>query len=101
MGSSQASRSYVPGDEGRGLRAVAERELAADPSLELLVYAHSHVAALERMPSGNVYANAGSWLDAYTYLVVTPEQIALREWTGSAEGPDLHVLDRIAEKALT
>jgi UDP-2,3-diacylglucosamine hydrolase len=101
MGSSQASRSYVPGDAGRGLRAVAASVLAADPSLELLVYAHSHVAALERMPSGNVYANAGSWLDAFTYLVVTPEQIALREWTGSAEGPDLNVLERVAEKALT
>jgi UDP-2,3-diacylglucosamine hydrolase len=101
MGSSQASRSYVPGDEGRGLRAVAARALAEDPSLELLVYGHSHVAALERMPSGNVYANAGSWLDRYTYLVVTPEQIALREWAGSAEGPDLNVLERVPEKALT
>jgi len=101
VGTSQTSRSYQPKDEGRGLRAVAERELAADRSLELLVYAHSHVPALVRVPSGNVYANAGSWLDAFTYLVVTPEQIALREWTGSAEGPDLHVLDRVAKKSLT
>ena len=100
VGTSQTSRSYQPRDEGRGLRAVAMRELAANASLELLVYAHSHVAALERMPTGNVYANAGSWLDAYTYLVVTPEQIALRTWTGSAEGPDLDVLDRIPKKSL-
>ena len=100
VGTSQTSRSYQPSDEGRGLHAVAVRELAADPSLELLIYAHSHVAALERMPTGNVYANAGSWLDAHTYLVVTPEQIALREWRGSAEGRDLDVLDRIAEKSL-
>ena len=100
MGSSQTSRSYAPRDEGRGLRAVAEQELAQDPSLELLIYGHSHVAALERMASGNVYANAGSWLDAPTYLVVTPEQIVLREWSGSAEGANLHTLDRIAEKAL-
>jgi UDP-2,3-diacylglucosamine hydrolase len=101
MGSSHASRSYAPRDEGRGLRSVAERALAADPDLELLVYGHSHVAALERMPSGNVYANAGSWLDAPTYLVVTPERIAMRSWQGSAEGTDLHVLDRRAEEALT
>ena len=100
MGSSHTSRSYAPRDEGRGLRAVAEQELARDPSLELLIYGHSHVAALERMASGNVYANAGSWLDAPTYLVVTPEQIVLREWSGSAEGANLHTLDRIAEKAL-
>ena len=99
MGSSHASRTYQPRDQGLGLRAVAERTLAADPSLELLVYGHSHVSALERMPSGNVYANAGSWLDAPTYLAVTPERIALRTWLGSAEGPDLHALDRRAEEA--
>jgi hypothetical protein len=102
MGSSSASRSYQPRDQGRGLLAVAAAALALDPALELLVYGHSHVAALERMPGGNVYANAGSWLDAPTYLLVTPERIALREWhgDGSAEGPDLHALDRVAEKAL-
>ena len=99
MGSSSASRNYQPRDSGRGLRAVAESTLAADPSLELLIYGHSHVSALERMPSGNVYANAGSWLDAPTFLLVTPERIALRTWAGSSEGPDLHTLDRRAEKA--
>jgi len=101
MGSSHASRTYQPKDHGRGLRAVAEATLTADPSLELLVYGHSHVAALERMPTGNVYANAGSWLDAPTFLVITPERIALRQWDGSAEGPDLNALDRPAEEAAT
>jgi UDP-2,3-diacylglucosamine hydrolase len=99
MGSSHASRSYQPRDHGRGLRAVAEATLKADPSLELLVFGHSHVAALERMPSGNVYANAGSWLDAPTFLAITPERIALRQWEGSAEGPDLYSLDRPAKEA--
>ena len=101
MGSSNASRTYQPRDSGRGLRSVAETTLAADRSLELLVYGHSHVWALERMPSGNVYANAGSWLDTPTFLVVTPERIALRTWAGSTEGPDLHALDRRAEEAST
>jgi UDP-2,3-diacylglucosamine hydrolase len=102
LGTAQTSRSYQPRDAGRGLRAVAAAELAADRELELLIYGHSHVAALERMPGGNVYANAGSWLDAPTYLLVTPERIALREWRGgdSAESLDLHALDRVAEKAL-
>ncbi|MEO8622200.1 MAG: UDP-2,3-diacylglucosamine diphosphatase [bacterium] len=100
MGSSQTSRSYAPRDEGRGLRNVAAATLDADPSLELLVYGHSHVAALERMPTGGVYANAGSWLDAPTYLVITPEQISLRLWDGSAEGANLDRLERITEKAL-
>jgi len=99
MGSSHASRTYQPKDFGRGLRAVAEATLAADPALELLVYGHSHVSALERMPSGNVYANAGSWLDAPTFLTVTPERIALRSWLGSSESPDLNAFDRRAEKA--
>jgi len=99
MGSSHASRTYQPKDFGRGLRVVAEATLAADPALELLVYGHSHVSALERMPSGNVYANAGSWLDAPTFLAVTPERIALRSWLGSSEGPDLHALDRRTEEA--
>jgi len=101
MGSSHASRTYQPRDHGRGLRAVAERRLAADRSVELMVFGHSHVSTLERMPSGNVYANAGSWLDAPTYLVVTPQRIVMRQWDGSAEGPDLHALDRRAEEALT
>jgi UDP-2,3-diacylglucosamine hydrolase len=101
MGSSHASRTYQPRDHGRGLRAVAEATLVADPSLELLVYGHSHVAALERMPNGNVYANAGSWLDAPTFLVITPERIALRPWEGSTEGPDLHALDRPTKEATT
>jgi UDP-2,3-diacylglucosamine hydrolase len=100
LGSSQASRSYQPRDEGRGLREVAARTLAADPSLELFVLGHSHVSALERMPAGGVFANAGSWLDAPTYLVVTPQRVALRRWTGSPEGPDLHALDRRTEEAL-
>jgi UDP-2,3-diacylglucosamine hydrolase len=100
MGSSQTSRNYQPRDEGRGLRDVAASTLSARRELELLIYGHSHVAVLERMPSGNVYANAGSWLDAPTYLVATPERIVLREWRGSAEGPDLHAVDRVAEEAL-
>jgi UDP-2,3-diacylglucosamine pyrophosphatase LpxH len=79
---------------------VARATLAADATLELLIYGHSHVAALERMPAGNVYANAGSWLDAPTYLVVSPSRVALREWSGSTDGPDLHALDRVAEKPL-
>ena len=94
MGSSQTSRSYQPRDEGRGLRAVAAAQLSQRTDLELLVYGHSHVATLERTVSGGVYANAGSWLDAPTYLLATPDRIALREWRGSAEGPDLHALDR-------
>lgn len=101
MGSSGASRTYRSRDEGRGLRAIAMNELDSDPSLELLIYGHSHVAALERSSRGGVFANAGSWLDAPTYLRVTAEAIELRSATaGSAEGDCLHAIDRRAEKPL-
>jgi UDP-2,3-diacylglucosamine hydrolase len=99
-GSSHASRTYAARDGGRGLRDAAVRAAAADPARELIVLAHSHVTALERLPDGVVYANAGSWLDAPTFLRVTPERIALRGWRDSAESADLDALDRSAEKAL-
>ena len=93
LGSSTASRVHRARDEGRGLRAYAERELAAGKNLDLLVYGHSHVAALERMSSGNVFANAGSWLDAPTYLKLTPTAVDLIEWDGSPEGKRLNSID--------
>jgi UDP-2,3-diacylglucosamine pyrophosphatase LpxH len=75
--------------------------LAAEPSVELLIYGHSHVAALERSPGGSVYANAGSWMSKPTFLRIDEQRIALMEWNGSAEGERLDALDRRAEKALT
>lgn len=99
-GSSNASRTYRARDAGAGLRTVAMTTLSANAALDLLVFGHSHVAALERATTGGVYANAGSWLDAPTYLVVTPECVELREWNGSAEGHRLHAIDRRSEKAL-
>ena len=99
LGSSHASRTYVARDEGRGLRALAERALASR-SAELLVYGHSHVPTVERFATGGVYANAGAWLSAPTFLRVTPERVSLREWRDSAESADLHAVDHAAEKPL-
>jgi len=100
-GSSHASRTYQARDGGRGLREVAMAQLAADPSVDLVIYGHSHVPALERSNAGGVYANAGSWMSKPTFLRVDERRIALMEWTGSAEGDCLDALDRRAEKALT
>lgn len=100
-GSSEASRTYRARDGGAGLRSIALARLARPEAPELLVFGHSHVAALERGPGGRVYANAGSWLDEPTYLRVQPERIELMRWGGSAEGECLHALDRGAEKALS
>jgi UDP-2,3-diacylglucosamine hydrolase len=99
-GSSDASRTYRARDEGAGLRAVAMHYLDDHPELDLVIYGHSHVAALERAPGGGVYANAGSWIDDRAFLRLAPDAIELRRWDGSAEGMLLHSVDRRAEKAL-
>ncbi len=93
-GSSSASRNYSARDGGSGLRAIAQKELAAHPDLDVLVYGHSHVAALERIGGAQVFANAGSWLDAPTYIEIAEKTISLREWGSSAEGDRLDLIDR-------
>ena len=100
-GSARASRQlHRATDEGAGLRAVAAQRLAGDPALDLVVYGHSHVAALERIGAG-VYANAGSWLFDPTYLVITPGEVALQRWdAGLAQGHRLDRVDRRAEELL-
>ena len=69
-----------------------------------MLFGHSHVPTLERLTGGAAYANAGSWLDAPTFLRITPEEIVLRRWEpgahGSAESADLDVLHRAAKKTL-
>jgi UDP-2,3-diacylglucosamine hydrolase len=99
-GSSDMSRAHGAPDSGEGLRKVAIDHLNANPNTELVVFGHSHVSALERAPTGGVYANPGAWMDAPTFLVVRPERIELRRWDGSAEGEPLDVLDRRAQEAL-
>jgi UDP-2,3-diacylglucosamine hydrolase len=98
---SHTSRDSRAPDGGAGLRAVAEAQLARPSAPELLVFAHSHVATLERGPRRSVYANAGSWLADTTYLRVTPARVELRRWGVSPERECLHALDRGAEEALT
>ena len=99
MGSSHTSRTYTARDEGRGLRAVASSMLDGPREPELVIFGHSHVPTLERLPGG-VYANAGSWLNQPSYLVVTAHDISLRAWDGSAEGANLDTLERVPKEAL-
>jgi UDP-2,3-diacylglucosamine hydrolase len=97
MGSSSASRTYRAQDEGRGLQGIGHQRLREHPALDVVVFAHSHVAALEgvaRDSTAGVFANAGSWLDAPTYLQITDERIELLEWDGSPEGHRLDVINR-------
>lgn len=99
-GTSNRSRSHGASDGGSGLRAVAHAYLAARRETELVAFGHSHVATLERAPSGGVYANPGAWVNRPAYLVIRPERIELRAWSGSSEGDLLHAIDRRAEEAL-
>lgn len=92
---SHTSRSHRARDEGTGLRVVGHAALEADPTLDLLVYAHSHVPTLERAGRG-VFANAGSWLDAPTYLKITERAVELHEWKGSLDGAPLSSVERRA-----
>jgi UDP-2,3-diacylglucosamine hydrolase len=97
---SDSSRTRHDADEGAGLRAVAASVLATTPGLQLVVYGHSHMAALERLPNGAVYANAGAWVTEPTYVLVRPERVSLRRWDGSPEGVELDRVERATEKAL-
>ncbi|HEX5437570.1 MAG TPA: UDP-2,3-diacylglucosamine diphosphatase [Gemmatimonadaceae bacterium] len=96
-GSSDTSRTHRARDGGRGLRAVAVEAVRMHPETELVIYGHSHVPALERVGARGVYANAGSWLEAPTYLVITPQQAQLRTWTGGEDDPVLEVIEHTAE----
>lgn len=101
-GSAHASRQLPRArDEGAGLRAVAMQLLDRERDIELLVFGHSHVPALERAAGGGVYANGGSWLFDPTYLCLRPDTVSLLRWDGaSAEGERLHSIDRRSEEAL-
>jgi UDP-2,3-diacylglucosamine hydrolase len=83
-GSSNTSRNYQPRDGGAGLRRVAEEVLRGANAPELVVFAHSHVATLERL-GGGVYGNAGGWMNEPTFLRVKPDEVVLGSWTGGTE----------------
>jgi UDP-2,3-diacylglucosamine hydrolase len=95
LGSSHASRTYRARDGGEGLRQVAHRQLAEMPGTDLLVYGHSHVAHLERGPSG-VYANAGTWMDDTTYLTIREDAVRLHRWSREDPEKELAAVPRAA-----
>ena len=94
--SSHTSRNTRPRDGGAGLQQVALTRLAADPSLDLYVFGHSHAQSMGRAERGDgVYANPGAFLDAPTFLRVIPERVELVKTDGSV----LQVLETLDRRA--
>ena len=91
---SHTSRNVRPRDGGEGLRTVAHQTLASDPSLDAVVYGHTHIAMLERRShETGIYANPGAWLDEPTFLKFTPDRVSLCRWDGERELAEVE-LDR-------
>lgn len=62
--------------------AAARHLLAARADLVLVVYGHTHCAALEAVGTGRWYLNPGAWMDGYRYARITSEGPALAQWEG-------------------
>lgn len=62
-------------------RAWAERLLAREPGIGLVVMGHTHRAAAVRTPAGGEYLNPGAWFDGYRYAVAGPGGLELRQFT--------------------
>lgn len=92
MVSSHTSRTTRARDGGAGLRSVAFDYLGDAAGPELVILSHSHFVALERAPTGGVYANPGTWLAEPTFLRITPESVELRRWDGTPDGERLNAL---------
>jgi UDP-2,3-diacylglucosamine hydrolase len=63
--------------------ALAQARFATDllghrADLGLVILAHTHRAALERLPDGRAYLNPGAWLDGFRYAVVATDSIELK-----------------------
>jgi len=67
--------------------ACAQAQYAKDllgrrPDLDLVILAHTHRTALERLPDGRTYFNPGAWLDGYRYAIVTKDAVEMQTFGG-------------------
>ncbi|HEY3013443.1 MAG TPA: UDP-2,3-diacylglucosamine diphosphatase [Gemmatimonadales bacterium] len=65
-------------------REWAERLLAEDASVGLLVMGHTHRAILEEPARGRQYLNPGAWFDGFRYAVATESGAELRAFKPTA-----------------
>jgi UDP-2,3-diacylglucosamine hydrolase len=67
-------------EAARRQQAWAERLVAGDPSIDVVVMGHTHRAAHARLPRGAEYLNPGAWFDGLRYAVVGPAGAELRHF---------------------
>jgi UDP-2,3-diacylglucosamine hydrolase len=65
---------------GARQREWAERLLANEPEVGLLIMAHTHQAVLSTSAGGRQYLNPGAWFDGFRYAVATECEAELRRW---------------------
>jgi UDP-2,3-diacylglucosamine hydrolase len=68
------------------IRQWAEERLRADPTLELVLAGHAHLASVDEMEPGRFYVNSGDWLGTFDYVVLPPGggPPELRDWRSEA-----------------
>ncbi len=66
-------------------RVWAERRLAEEPGLGLIVMGHTHHPALTEPAPGRQYLNPGAWLDGFRYAVATETGAELRSFVGGEQ----------------
>jgi UDP-2,3-diacylglucosamine hydrolase len=72
--------------------AAAQRRWAAEflqrrPDVQLVIMAHTHRPVVDRASDGRIYLNPGAFLDGGRYAVVTPDDVALRQFTAARLRP--------------
>ncbi|MBA3259693.1 MAG: metallophosphoesterase family protein [Gemmatimonadales bacterium] len=65
-------------------RQWAERLMAREPDLGLVVMGHTHQSATMRTAGGGEYLNPGAWFDGYRYAVATAAGAELRRFSPTA-----------------
>jgi UDP-2,3-diacylglucosamine hydrolase len=74
-------------DRAAFIRAWALEQLRADPSLDLVLAGHAHVASVDEPQPGRFYVNSGDWLgQSFGYVVLPPGggPPELRDWRRDA-----------------
>jgi UDP-2,3-diacylglucosamine hydrolase len=98
--SSSVSRHSRDHDDGAELHSIARARLALSDAPDLYMLGHNHVAALDQVATGGVYANAGSFSEKGTFLCITESSVELKSFSLSAGENRLHLVDLRAQKSL-